>query len=238
MTDASVEVVAGETTVLVGQSGCGKSTLLASALDVLPAGLTRVSGDVVLDGESLLSAERAMRSARGRRLALVFQEPGAALNPALSIGRHFRDVIVRSAGHWKTRALDLLAEVGISDGAKRLPQHLHQLSGGERQRVVIALAISNNPSYLLADEPTSALDGVTADRVLSLLKRLRDSRGMGLLIVTHDWRVVVNHADHVMVMSNGSVVERGTADVVLGAPSHPETLRLLAAAQPQEKTND
>lgn len=227
----SIEVMPGQTTVLVGQSGCGKSTVLSTALDILPVGLRRNSGDVVLDDVRLDPASEAMAKARGRQLALIFQEPGAALNPSLSIGRHFQDTIRGASVDWRSRALELLAEVGVDEGEKRLKQHAHQLSGGERQRVVIALAIANNPTYLLADEPTSALDPVTSKRVLELLQKLRDSRGLGLLLVTHEWRVVMRYADQVLVMLDGSIVESGAAAEVLRDPTHAETKRLLAAAQ-------
>lgn len=220
----------GRTTVLVGRSGSGKSTVLAAALDVLPEGLNSDSGDVILDGKSLLDRPEAMRDARGQTMTLVFQEPGAALNPSLSIGRHFKDVFGRGVADWKGRAIELLAEVGIDHPKKRLRHHSHQLSGGERQRVVIALAISRNPRFLLADEPTSALDPVVSEQVLTLLHELRDARGLGLLLVTHDWRVVKRWADEVLVMAGGCLVESGTAGELIERPKHPETQALLSAS--------
>ena len=226
----SVEIEPGVTTVLVGRSGCGKSTLLSAALDVLPRGLHRVSGDVTLSGQSLLVSGQAMRGARGREIALCFQEPQAALNPSLSLGRHFQDVLQPGHRDWRERALSLLREVDVENGAKRLGQYAHQLSGGERQRVVIALTIANDPTYLLADEPVSALDPATAEIILSLLQRLQRSRGLGLLVVTHDWRVVQRYADRVLVMAEGRIVERGSAAAILREPSHSETRALLSAA--------
>ncbi|MFJ9594010.1 dipeptide ABC transporter ATP-binding protein [Streptomyces virginiae] len=225
---------AGETLGIVGESGSGKSTLALSLTRMLPGGGRVTGGSVLLDGEDLVAAgEEALRRVRGSRIAMVFQDPMASLNPVLSIGQHL-DEAMRAHGRGdrrsrRARALELLGLVGIPDPARRIDDHPHQFSGGMRQRVMIALALANEPDVLVADEPTTALDATVQDRILQLLERLNRETGTALVLVTHDIGVVARVCRRVMVMYGGTVVEDGPTERVLTLPRHPYTAGLLAA---------
>ncbi|WP_030661845.1 ABC transporter ATP-binding protein [Streptomyces cellulosae] len=210
----SLGVRAGECLGIVGESGSGKSLTLRAVADVLPRGVTRAAGDVVVHGRS----------------AMVFQEPMTTLNPTMRVGDFIaegprsRGVPKREA---RRRAVELLAEVGVPDPAVRARAWPHQLSGGLRQRVMIAAALAVEPSVLLCDEPTTALDTTVQAQLLALIDRLRAERGMAVVFVSHNLAVVSRVAQRVMVMYAGRVVEEGPTQEVLRRPRHPYTQALI-----------
>ncbi|WP_342238364.1 ABC transporter ATP-binding protein [Inquilinus sp. OTU3971] len=230
-----LDLAAGETLALVGESGSGKSTVAMAPLGLLPRD-ARVAGSIRLAGAELLGlAEPALRPVRGGRIGMVFQEPISSLNPVLTVGEQIREVLAahdvglgRGRGR-AARAVELLAEVGIADPAARASAYPHELSGGMRQRAMIAMALAADPDILIADEPTTALDVTVQAQILDLFRRLRDRRGMALLLVTHDFGVVAELADRVAVMRQGRVVETGPTRRVLDDPQHGYTQQLLAA---------
>ncbi len=218
---------------LVGESGCGKSLTALAAIGLLPPGL-RTRGRLALDGEDLVEApERRLRQIRGRRLAMVFQEPMTALNPVRTIGSQVAEGPRRHLGLTRRQAREharaVLDRVGLDP--TRFPPTLypHQLSGGQRQRVVIAIAVACGPEVLIADEPTTALDVATQARILDLINDLVDERDMALLMISHDLGVIAETAPRLSVMYAGRVVESGPTARVLAAPYHPYTRGLLGA---------
>jgi peptide/nickel transport system ATP-binding protein len=225
----------GETLALVGESGSGKSLSSLALLQLVPPpgriepGSTIRLGDtdvLALKGESL-------RQIRGRRIGMIFQDPMTSLNPVFTVGdqitegilAHFR--IPRAEAN--ARALHLLNEVGIPDPRERLRAYPHQLSGGMRQRVMIAIALAAEPEILVADEPTTALDVTVQAQILEVLDRLRESRGMAVLLITHDLGIVAGRADRVAVMYAGQIVEQTSTERLFASPSHPYTQGLFAS---------
>ncbi len=230
----SYTVGRGETVAVVGESGSGKSVSVLALLGLLPARVATVTGSARLDGEDLLgmSPER-LRQVRGPGVGMVFQDPMTSLNPVLTIGRQLVEGI-RAHGRVgkaeaRERAAGLLTEVGLPDPGRALDRYPHELSGGMRQRVVIAIALSNSPSLLIADEATTALDVTVQAQILDLVERLRTDHGTGVIWITHDLGVVAGIADRVLVMYGGRCVEDGTVDDVLERPAHPYTRGLLGA---------
>jgi len=224
----------GECFALVGESGCGKSMTALSLMRLLPPAGRIGGGTVRLGDRDLLSLpEVAMRAVRGRRVAMIFQEPGTALNPVLTIGRQITEVLERHVGlrgaAARARATELLDWVGIADAARRLDEFPFQLSGGLKQRVMIAAALAADPEVLIADEATTALDVTIQAQILELLRRLTSERGMAILLITHDLGVVAQLANRVAVMYAGEIVEVGTRDALLRAPQHPYTQMLFAS---------
>jgi oligopeptide/dipeptide ABC transporter ATP-binding protein len=192
-------------------------------------------GDIRLDGQSLVALpEHEYRRVRGRDVAMVLQEPMTALNPAQRVGTQVaeamrvHDPTLRKSAT-RERVIALFEEVGIADAVRRLRDYPHQLSGGMRQRVLIAMALANTPRLLIADEPTTALDATTQAQILELVDRLRAAHGMAVLLVTHDLAVVAGHADRVVVMYAGRVIEEGPVDAVFARPAHPYTRGLLTS---------
>jgi len=233
----NLRVERGETMALVGESGSGKSVTAYAILRLLAKPAGRISGGQVLfQGTDLVQLdERAIRAIRGNRIAMIFQEPLAALNPVLSIGRQIteairlhRDASPRAA--WE-QAVELLDRVQIPSPRQRAQDYPHQLSGGMRQRAMIAIALACEPDLLIADEPTTALDVTTQAQILALLKQLQLSTGMGLLLITHDLGVVAEVADRAAVMYAGRVVEEGGVNALFANPAHPYTQGLLASLQ-------
>jgi len=229
----SWRVDAGETLAIVGESGSGKSVSAMSVMGLVPGGATR-SGEVVLDGRSLLDLPEAQqRRLRGRDVAMVFQDPLTALNPVFRVGDQIAEMITTHARTSKAaarrRAVDLLAEVGIPNPGLRARQFPHEFSGGMRQRAMIAMALANDPKVLIADEPTTALDVTVQAQIMDLLKDLQQEFGTAIIFITHDLGVIADIADDVLVMYGGRCVERGTKKEVLRAPQHPYTWGLLGS---------
>ncbi len=216
-----------ETVALVGESGSGKSVTALSVLKLLPyPPAEHPTGRILFNGTDLLSAdEKTLRSVRGNKVTMIFQEPMSSLNPLHTIERQIGEVLLVHQGisgkAARKRILELLEEVGIRDAAKRLDSYPHQLSGGQRQRVMIAMALANEPELLIADEPTTALDVTVQAQILKLLKDIQERRGMALLFITHDLGIVRKIADRVCVMTKGHIVETGpTREVYVHATGH------------------
>jgi oligopeptide/dipeptide ABC transporter ATP-binding protein len=223
VTDVSFAVNRGESLGIVGESGSGKSLTLRAIMDILPPRANVESVDLrFADGEA-------------HRVAMVFQEPLAAMSPTKRIQDLIAEGVMATHGASRRaareRALELMAEVGIPHPAQRARMWPHELSGGLRQRVVIAMALSTDPTVLLCDEPTTALDVTVQDQILGLLDRLRRERGMAIVFVTHDLAVVATICQRIAVMYAGQVVEEGTAADVLGSPRHPYTEALIGASR-------
>lgn len=229
----SFDLVRGETLAIVGESGSGKSAT-ALALMGLSASNARVSGSIRLgDSEMTGLPDSAWRKIRGRRIAMIFQDPLSALNPVLTVRRQLTEVLqahtsLRGSAA-RARALELLQHVGIPDAPARLRAYPHELSGGMRQRVMIAIAIACNPEILVADEPTTALDSTIQAQILELLRRLARERDMALVLITHDLGVVAETADRVAVMYGGRIVETCQAADLFVAGRHRYTEGLLNA---------
>ena len=231
----SYDLQEGETLGLVGESGCGKSVSALSLLQLIPNPPGRiVGGEVIFEGQDLLKlSERQMRSIRGNKIAMIFQEPMTSLNPVLTIGRQLTETVEVHMGLSPEaavrRSVELLDMVGIPDAKSRLSNYPHQFSGGMRQRVMIAIALSCNPRLLLADEATTALDVTIQAQILELIKRLSAEAGAAVIIITHNLGVVARYADRVNVMYAGKIIERGTADEIYEMPKHPYTRGLLGS---------
>jgi peptide/nickel transport system ATP-binding protein len=231
--DVSFRVARGETLCLVGESGCGKSITSLAIMDLLPRKSTRRARTLRFLGEDLGSASKSrVNDLRGDRMAMIFQEPMTALNPAYTIGEqlieHHRHHKQSSLAQARGRAVELLEKVGIASAAQRLGQYPHQLSGGLRQRVMIAMALMCGPELLIADEPSTALDVTIQAQILRLLADLQAELGIAMVLITHDLGVVARIADRVAVMYAGQVVEEGAAAAIFAAPRHPYTEGLLA----------
>jgi oligopeptide/dipeptide ABC transporter ATP-binding protein len=224
---------AGETLALVGESGCGKSVTCLSLVRLVPEPAGRiVSGRVLLEGEDLLTKSRGeMRRVRGKKIAMVLQDPMTSLNPALTIGTQVSEVVrlhqgLRGAA-LRERVLGALRRLRISAAETRLGQYPHQFSGGMRQRVSSAIGLSCEPRLLIADEPTTSLDVTIQAQYLELLKEVQAAAGVAIILVTHDFGIVAAIADRVAVMYAGRIVEMGTTLEVFNNPSHPYTRALL-----------
>ena len=237
----SFEVRRGETFALLGESGCGKSMTALSIMQLLPPQAAgHVSGEVILDGTDLLSLpEMAMQDVRGRRIAMIFQEPMSSLNPVLTVGDQIGEVLQRHRGlrgaALSNRVLELLDAVGIPDRARRYHEYPHQLSGGMKQRVMIAIALAGEPELLIADEPTTALDVTIQAQILELLQQLQKDMGMAILLITHDLGVVAGNADHVAVMYAGHIVEQAKREAFFAKPLHPYSQKLFASLPAKAK---
>ncbi|MEO8478890.1 MAG: ABC transporter ATP-binding protein [Gemmatimonadota bacterium] len=226
-------IAPGELVALVGESGCGKSLTGLALLGLLPAHARLGSGTSIrLHGDELAGLDdAAYRPFRGARMAMVFQDPTSSLNPVMRIGDQIREALTahrplpRAAA--RDRAIALLTEVGIADPARRVDAWPHQLSGGMQQRVMIAIALAAEPELLIADEPTTALDVTVQAQILELLDTLRATRGMAVLLITHDFGIVAGRADRVLVMYAGRIVESAPTRELFRAPQHPYTRGLL-----------
>ena len=222
----------GETLALVGESGSGKSVTAKSVMKLLSNNAVVKEGAIIFKGENILEkSERDMQSIRGKKIAMVFQDPMTSLDPTMKIGKQITEVIIKhekaSKEEADKRAEELLELVGIPNAKERMKQYPHQFSGGQRQRIVIAIALACNPDVLIADEPTTALDVTIQAQILELLKELQQQFQMAIIFITHDLGVVANVADRVAVMYAGKVVEVGTVDEVFYNPQHPYTWGLL-----------
>jgi len=230
VSNVSFSIELGKTTCVVGESGSGKSLTALSVMGLLSKQLVRTNGRVLFQGKDLadLSAEE-MRKVRGRQIGMIFQEPMTSLNPVLTIGFQIGEPLTVHLGlkgdALKAKVAALLEQVGIP--AHRANSYPDELSGGQRQRVMIAMSIACEPLMLIADEPTTALDVTVQAQILSLLDNLKTSMNMGMLLITHDFGVVADVADDVVVMFRGEVVEAGPVSQVLSKPKHPYTKALL-----------
>ena len=229
------DIAAGEAVGFVGESGCGKSVTARALLRLAPEGSPLAwGGSAHFQGQDLLQLkEREMQDIRGRRIAMVFQDPMSSLNPVLTVGAQIDDIVRRhtgaSARAARRRTVELLDLVGIRDPVRRADDHPHQFSGGMRQRVMIAIAVSCAPELLIADEPTTALDVTVQAQILRLLMRLRRELGMALMLISHDFGVIAGMVERVYVMLDGELVETGRTDALYANPQHAYTRALLAA---------
>ena len=233
--DVSFRVERGDKVAIVGESGCGKSTLALALLGLLDPPGRVAGGEVVLNGRSIAAlGERALCAVRNAEIALIVQDPMAALDPVKTIGSQIVDTIRRhqpgvDRRTARRRAVELLREVEVPAAERRLDDHPHQYSGGMRQRVMIAIALANDPDIVVADEPTTALDVTTQAQVLGLLDRLVGERNAAIVLITHNLALVSAFCDRVLVMYAGRIVEQGDVDAVFARPLHPYTEALLAA---------
>jgi oligopeptide transport system ATP-binding protein len=228
----SFDIAPGETLGIVGESGCGKSVTSLSILGLLSRNGRIESGKAVFEGRDLVrQSDRALRSVRGKEIAMIFQDPMTSLNPVLTIGRQIREALETHFGMGRKEAEQTAAEaldrVGIPSAKARIKDYPHQFSGGMRQRAMIAMALACKPKLLIADEPTTALDVTIQAQILDLLRALVAEENAALILITHDLGVVAGMCERVNVMYAGMFVETGSAEQLFGSPRHPYTLGLL-----------
>ena len=232
--DLTLKVDAGEIVCVVGESGSGKSVSAFTVMGLLPGEVKPVAGSIRLEGEELIgTTEQRLRTLRGSRMAMIFQEPMTALDPVRTIGDQIEEVLTvhtrMSAAERAARVRETIASVHLPDPDGIMRAYPHQMSGGQRQRAMIAGALVLDPALLIADEPTTALDVTTQAQILKLIAELRARRGTGVLFITHDIGVVADIAHRVVVMRQGRIVEQGPVDEVLRRPQHPYTQMLIEA---------
>ncbi|WP_460452404.1 ABC transporter ATP-binding protein [Alsobacter sp. SYSU BS001988] len=232
--DVSYEVRAGETMGIVGESGSGKTLSSLAILNLLPPPARITGGRILFEGENLVAkSQREMQRLRGRRLAMVFQNPGYSLNPLMTVGAQLAEILKAHEKLPRAAAMQRVEElfqlVGITDPARRLSQYPHEMSGGMKQRVCIARALLCNPALVLADEPTTALDVTIQAQILELFEALKARLGMSMVFVTHDMGVIARIADRITVMYAGQVCETGDKHAIFARPSHPYTQALLSS---------
>ena len=231
----------GKVLGIVGESGSGKSVTAYSILQILAGTGRIVGGSVKLDGQELVGAgEKVMKTVRGNKISIIFQDPMTSLNPVYTIGNQLREAILlhtdRNREQANARALEMLQLVGVNDPEKRLKQYPYELSGGMRQRVMIAMALACEPDILIADEPTTALDVTIQAQILELMSDLQKKLGMAIIMITHDLGVIADMCDEIIVMYAGRICERGTADEIFYNPRHEYTKGLLRSI-PRLDTN-
>ncbi len=231
--DLSFKLEQGRTLGIVGESGSGKSVTSLSIMRLLANTAQIETGRISFLGRDLVRLpERQMQSIRGRDISMVFQEPMTSLNPVFTVGAQIMEAIMLhqkvSKSQARQKTIELLREVGIPKPEQRVDSYPHQMSGGQKQRVMIAMALSCNPQLLIADEPTTALDVTIQAQILDILRRLRDTRGMAVIFITHDLGVIAEIADEVLVMFEGQEVEYGPVLEIFTNPKHPYTKGLLA----------
>jgi ABC-type glutathione transport system ATPase component len=232
--DVSFDIMPGEVLGVVGESGAGKSMTGAAIIGLIEPPGRITGGEILLDGKRIdtLSQEELGRI-RGKRIGMVFQDPLTSLNPLYTIGQQIVETIRRhlplSTAEARDRAIGLLAEAGIPDPASRMDSYPHQFSGGMRQRVVIALALAAEPELIIADEPTSALDVSVQAQIIRVLKKLCESRGAAVMLITHDMGVIAETADRMIVMNKGRIVETGSVGDIINRPREDYTIRLIDA---------
>ncbi len=230
--DVSFDIAQGEMIGIVGESGSGKSVLCFSLLKLLYKNGKITNGQILLHSDDLLlKSENEMTKVRGEKISMIFQDPFLALNPTITIGHQITWIIMKheniKKSEAKKRAAQILSSVGIHDIDTVMKSYSHQFSGGQRQRIVIAMALCCSPELLLADEPTTALDVTTQAQVLSLISDLKKQRNMAVMLVTHDFGVVANTCDKIIVMYGGLIMEQATSKELFAAPKNPYTKALL-----------
>jgi len=229
----SFELKEGETLGIVGESGCGKSVTALSILRLLPDGVGVIEGgEILFEGRDIVKvSDKEIRSIRGNKISMIFQEPMTSLNPAYTCGNQVVEVLKThrdiSSADAKTKAIEILKSVGIPSPEQRFKEYPHQLSGGLRQRVMIAIALACEPKILIADEPTTALDVTVQAQILELIKSLQAKLNMSVILITHDLGVVAETCDRVIVMYASKIVEEGLVAEVFNEPKHPYTLALM-----------
>ena len=237
----SFDLRRGETLAIVGESGSGKSVSIKAIMGILPSNSVIEGGSIRYDGMDLTKvSEEQFHQIRGHRIGLIFQDPLSALNPIMKIGKQITEVL-RLSGYGRQearkRALELMEAVGIPEPEKRFDQYPFQFSGGMRQRIVIAIALAGDPEILICDEPTTALDVTVQARILELINKIKQERGLSVIFITHDLGVVANVADRVNVMYAGKIVETGTSEEIFMEPKHPYTWALLSS-MPDLRTHE
>ena len=231
----SFDLAPGEVLAIVGESGSGKSVTAQTIVGLTDSPNTDVKGSIRLGGEELVGAgEHRLQTMRGERIAMVFQDPMTSFNPVYRIGRQLTEALLAhrpktTRSEARARAVELLGSVGLPDPERQIDRYPHEFSGGMRQRAMIAMALMLEPEILIADEPTTALDVTIQAQILELLRRLNRERGLATILITHDFGVVAEIADRVLVMHEGGIVERGGLDDVFYSPRDPYTRRLLGA---------
>ncbi len=231
----SLDVFKGESLAIVGESGSGKSVLTKNFIGLLDKNGRVDSGEILFEGMDLakFKTEKDWAKIRGKKIAMVMQDPMTSLNPLKTIGWQISEALILNRGmkraEAKAAAIDILKDVGIAEPERRYKQYPHEFSGGMRQRVVIAIAVACGPEILICDEPTTALDVTIQSQILNLIKNLQAKYGLTVIYITHDLGVVANVADRIAVMYAGDIVEIGTADEVFFSPQHPYTWALLSS---------
>jgi len=240
--DVSFDITAGETLGVVGESGCGKSITSLSVMNLVPQPRGKIEGGTInyfknssapINIASLKRNGPQMKDLRGNEIAMIFQEPMTSLTPVYTVGAQIMEAILLhqdvSKKEARSRAIDMLKKVGIAAPEQRVDSYPHELSGGMRQRVMIGMALSCNPSLLIADEPTTALDVTIESKILDLMNDLQDEFGMSIMFITHDLGVIGEMADRVIVMYMGKIVEKAPVDDIFYDPKHPYTRGLLTS---------
>ena len=240
----SFHVDPGETLGIVGESGCGKSVTSMSVMRLLPKATTKIEADeILLNGKNIAAySDKEMAQVRGKGIGMIFQDSMTSLNPVKTIGKQLDEAFIVhhscDQNEAKTRSIEMLTKVGIPSPEKRYGEYPHQLSGGMRQRVMIAMALAQNPSLIIADEPTTALDVTIQAQIMELMKEMKEKTGVSIMLITHDMGVVAEMADKIMVMYAGMVIEYATAREIFKDPKHPYTKGLLASIPRKDKDID
>ena len=229
----SLDLCNGEALALVGESGCGKTLTALAIVGLLPAAARIAGGKILMSGRELSAlSEKEMCSVRGGEIGFVFQEPALALDPVRNVGSQIVEALRLHGGHGSARArqiaLSLLEEVALPDPNRTFGEYPHRLSGGMRQRVMLAIALAADPAILIADEPTASLDAIVQEEILELLGRLRSSRGLALLLITHDLSAAARHCDRIAVLYAGRIIEEASAPDFLQSALHPYSRALIA----------
>lgn len=242
--DVSFEVYRGRTLGIVGESGSGKSVTALSVMRLIATPPGQIAGgEVLFEGKDILKLpDWEMRTIRGNKIGMIFQEPMTSLNPVFTVGNQISEVVALhqklSRAECRNKSIEMLQLVGIPSPEKRVNEYPHQLSGGMRQRVMIAMALACNPSVLIADEPTTALDVTIQAQILELMRKLQDDLGMGIIMITHDLGVVAEVCSDVVVMYCGKIVEKANAQDLFHSPRHPYTRGLIDSIPTFDSTRD